>query len=126
MRTKKGIMNRTVNFKFANVLPKGTEVTIRQTNENTYMVMREDEPTIEYLVMKDAVTFNTKSKIKFNPDARLTECLDVKTKADAKEWLKQYKAFHKNNPKAVDNISYMIGYCATQKRRDELHSWYGL
>ena len=59
---KKGKMNRTVNFKFGNTLPVGIEVTIRQTNENTYMVMTDKEPTVEYLVMKDAVTLNSTAK----------------------------------------------------------------
>jgi len=52
---KKAILNRTIPFKFGQSLPKGTEVEIRQTNENTCMVRKASEPTLEYIVSKDAL-----------------------------------------------------------------------
>ncbi len=41
--------------------------------------------------MKNQKNVSSKSNIKFNPEANLTECLNVRSEADAKEWLKQYK-----------------------------------
>ena len=59
---KTGKVNRTINFKFGKALRKGTQVEIRQTNENTYMVRKASEPNLEYLVMKDAITFQPETK----------------------------------------------------------------
>lgn len=53
---KTGILNRTIRFKFGESLPKGLKVEIRQTNESTFMVRRDSEPTLEYIVSKDAVS----------------------------------------------------------------------
>jgi hypothetical protein len=59
MKTKFGqyaILNRTVDFKFEQSLRIGTKVQIAQVNENTCMVRIESEPTLEYIVSKDALS----------------------------------------------------------------------
>ena len=51
-------LNRTIRFKFGKALRKGTKVLIAQTNENTCFVRIPSEPTLEYLVSKDALTMD--------------------------------------------------------------------
>lgn len=55
-------INRTINFKFGQSLNVNTKVEIRQTTGNTYMVSKKDEPNIEYIVSKDAVTHTITNK----------------------------------------------------------------
>lgn len=52
---KKAKMKRTIDFKFGQSLSKGREVEIRQVNENTCMVRMEKQPTLEFIVSKDAL-----------------------------------------------------------------------
>lgn len=54
---KEAILKRTIDFKFGQSLSKGTKVEITQTNENTYMVRNPTQPTLEYIVSKDALKF---------------------------------------------------------------------
>lgn len=49
-------LNRTIRFKFGKSLRIGTLVEICQTKENTCLVRIPSEPTLEYLVSKDALT----------------------------------------------------------------------
>lgn len=61
---------------------------------------------------------------KFDPEANMTELLNVDSQESAQEWLKGYKEFHKDNPSWESNIKYMIGYAASERRRKELTQWY--
>jgi len=50
-------VKRTVSFKFGKSLRAGTLVEVRQTNENTCLVRKNNsEPNLEYLVMKDSLS----------------------------------------------------------------------
>ncbi len=60
MKTAK--LNRTIRFKFGKALRKGTLVEIAETKENTCLVRRASEPTLEYLVSKDALDIVPKIK----------------------------------------------------------------
>lgn len=52
---KTAILKRTITFKFGQSLLKGTKVQITQTNTDSYLVRKESEPNLEYLVSKTAL-----------------------------------------------------------------------
>lgn len=75
MKTAK--LNRTIRFKFGKALRKGTLVEIAETKENTCLVRKASEPTLEYLVMKDALDIvQPKFKIDGRKTKKLAKVLD--------------------------------------------------
>lgn len=74
MKTAK--LNRTIRFKFGKALRKGLLVEIAQTNENTCLVRRASEPTLEYLVSKDALDIVPKMKLDKRNAKKLGKIMD--------------------------------------------------
>jgi len=52
---EKGIVTKAVNFKFGQQLPKGSEVNIYDSTENTFLVGRKTNPTIKFVVRKNLI-----------------------------------------------------------------------
>jgi hypothetical protein len=76
MKTAK--LNRTIRFKFGKALRKGLLVEIAQTNENTCLVRRASEPTLEYLISKDALDIvQPEFKIDGRKTKKLAKVLDA-------------------------------------------------
>jgi hypothetical protein len=52
---QKGIMTKTVEFKFGQTLSAGTEIIIEETLKNGYVVRRASNPDLMFIVRKNAV-----------------------------------------------------------------------